>query len=133
MGTQRAEPPLHAASSVSLRKGSERQIGERLAAPERKRVRELITGPAEFADGQRFTPLLDEALETQQIELLGACADHVPRSVGYDSVATEQLAQLVDAHLERVHGALRRLLAPDAIDRAFAGDDLVRLEQEQRQ
>src|SRR5206468_6171055 len=48
-----------------------------------------------------------------------------------DPFLPEQLAQAVDADLERIHRLVRRPFSPQTVDRALARDDLVGVQEQE--
>src|SRR5205823_3494343 len=68
-----------------------------------------------------------------QIQLTNVDPEQVTRRLRFQTLLTEQLAQLRDVHLERLLGRLRRLLLPERIDQALARNDPVRFQQQGRQ
>ena len=91
------------------------------AAPERER---LARGVA-VLDQPRRTARRPARPASTRSEIAGRPRD--------DAVGAERLPERVHVHLERARAARRRLLAPDAVDQAVDRDDLVRVEQEQRE
>ena len=79
--------------------------------------------------------LLDEPLEAVEIELLAGELEHVAGRERDEQLGAgaERLAQPRDARLERAGVRLRGLLRPQLLDQPARRDDLVRVEQEQRE
>ncbi len=107
------------------------EIGERGAAPERERLAQPLGGLLRLGGAG----LLDEALEAVEIELLGGELDHVAGRERDEQLGAraERLAQARDARLERAGVRLRGLVRPQLLDQPARRDDLVRVEQEQRE
>ena len=105
----------------SLRLGERlvRDVGQGRPPPERERLRQRA--------------VLDEPLEAVDVELAVVHPQEVARRTRDDAIGAERLPQRVYVHLQRARAARRRLLAPDPVDQAVDRDDLVRVEQEQRQ
>jgi hypothetical protein len=57
----------------------------------------------------------------------------VAGAAGHEHVVAEQLPELRDVDRQVAPGARRRLAAPEAVDQAVGRDDVVRVEQEQRE
>src|SRR6266536_4789025 len=74
-----------------------------------------------------------------QVELVGPDLQHVAGRPGDEQLlggpvsAAEQLAQPRDVAVERRRRGLRRLFAPELLDQPVAGDDLVRVQQQERE
>jgi hypothetical protein len=81
--------------------------------------------------------LLSQALEAVEVELVGLELQDVTGRAGDERLlggpvrASEQLAQPGDVAVQRRRGGLRWLLAPELLDQPVAGDDLVRVQQEE--
>jgi len=75
--------------------------------------------------------LLDELLEAEEIELVRCDADQISGLLGDDYVARAKcLSQLRYVKLERVGASPRRSRSPELVDEAIAGDDFVRVGQQ---
>ena len=105
------------------------EVGERGPAPQRERLAQL---PRRLArrGGAR---LLHELLEAVRVELARGDAQHVATGARQQHILAERLAQLRDVALQRLGGGLRPLLAPELVDQALAPDELVRVQQQDRQ
>jgi hypothetical protein len=109
---QLARPQPELLEAADLRAG-ERLVGEvaqRLAAPQLERV---MRGGGAVAGG-----LLDEPLEADRVDGVGADAQLVAAAAGDDLGlgALEQPAQLRDVELHHLHAAGGRVLAPEPLD-----------------
>src|SRR5919206_4882786 len=116
----------------------ELQVGERPSAPERERLPELRGSPLRRVGRERATALPREPLEAVEVELPGVEAQHVAGRPGDDELLTrgvgvKRLAQARDVRLQRVCRASGRTRAPELVDQQVAGDDLIRVEQEDRE
>ena len=131
----RDEPQLLETSDRRLRERLVREVGERRTAPERERVAELHRGLRGVAALEVAIGLGHQPLEALQVELVRPDVDDVARRPGHDRLpaCAERLAQLRDAYLERGRPGFRRLIAPELVDQAVAGDDLVRVQEEERE
>src|SRR5436190_23171971 len=75
-------------------------------------------------------------LRARDIEPVGVDPDAVAAVRGRDRVETvsaERLAQLGDIDVDRFFGRGRRRLAPEVVDQALARDELVRMQEQDRQ
>src|SRR5436190_1337086 len=75
-------------------------------------------------------------LRARDIEPVGVDPDAVAAVRGRDRVETvpaERLAQLGDVDVDRFFGRGRRRLAPELVDQALARDELVRMQEQDRQ
>jgi hypothetical protein len=104
------------------------QVGERRPAPERKCIAQQSCGLARLAR----SGFLDEPAKAFEIELVPLDAHEVPRRARHDPLA-ELAPQPQDVVLQRRERSGRRLVSPDAVDQPLGRDDLVRVEQEQRE
>ena len=118
-GLQCPEAELLQPRRLRLREGLERDVGERVPAPEGKRAVWIAVG--------------EELLEAVHVELARLDADEVAGRARHDPVGAERLPERVHVHLERTAGARWRCLAPDAVDQPVGRHGLVRVEQEERQ
>src|SRR6266508_1456153 len=132
----RLDPLLECAESLLLQacalppgKADRVELGQRSAAPEGERLSQLLRGP-----GRLLHPRLrDQPLEALQVELAFLHPNQVAGRLGHDHVAAEGLAQLRDMNLNGCRGGLWRLVAPKLVDQAVTGDDLVRVQEQERQ
>ena len=86
----RVQPTLLQVADLRLHAVLEREICERLAAPEGERLRQRRS-----ALGRCLGPrLLAEPVELGEVELLRARCDHIPRRAPRDRLPSEQPAQL---------------------------------------
>ena len=75
----------------------------------------------------------DERLEAFQIELAVGDVDHVAPRLRADHIRAERLPQLRDVDLERVPRPLGRLVAPERLHEAVTRDDVICVEQQDRE
>ena len=126
----RAEPELLEATDLGGGERLVREIVERGAAPQRKRLARLCALPA-------VGPccLGDHALEAGGVDTVGRHAQLVAAPAGEDLsvVAAEQLAQMRDVQLHHLGSARRRVLAPQTLDQSIGGDRRVGPERQHRQ
>jgi hypothetical protein len=138
-----AVDPVHDGSEAQLlepldvgaRGRLEAEAGEGAAAPERERLLEQLQG---FLDRARRLSRArggDRALEPDRVELVGRQLEHVPVGVRRDRVPAvgELFAQQGDVDLNGLDRTGRRVLAPELVDQALPGHDLVRVEEQHRE
>jgi hypothetical protein len=102
--------------ALRLGETSLRDIGERAAAPERKR-RGGLAG-------------CDERLEALEVELARVDAKPVTGRLRLQAVLAQQLAQLGHVDLQRLRRRLGRLVVPERVDQTVRGDGPVPLQEE---
>ncbi len=95
------------------------ELGERGVPPERQRLLQL--------------PLFLQALEAREIELIGFDPQQIAGHLRLHALPAEHLSELRDVHLQSLVRRRRRLVVPQRVDQPVAGDDPVRLHQEQSQ
>ena len=81
---------------------------------------------------------LDQRLEAVQVELVGRQLEHVAGRPRHQPAAVrcrrpEQLPQPRDVDLDDLGGGGRRRLAPEAVDQPVGRDDLVAVQEQERQ
>ena len=135
----RVQPQLLEARDLGLSEGVVGEVDERRAPPQLERRAEPVRcgrGILRFACPSALT---QQALEPVGVELVGPDAKHVPGSSRDQELAggassplgLERLAQLPDVDLESVGRGLR-WLRPELVDQPIAGDELVRMHQQDR-
>ena len=103
-------------SDLGLGEVLEREVGERLAPPQRERLR---------------MPILREQLaEAVQVQLAGAHAQDVTRGPRLQPAGPEQPAQPGHVAVQLGHGRGGRRLAPQRVKEPVLRDDLVRVQQQ---
>jgi hypothetical protein len=95
-------------------------------APEPEGLLQRLGCRGRFLSGRFF----DQPLEALRIEVAGVDLDQVAGRPRDDRLAAEGLAKLRDVYLERRRGGLGRGPAPKLVDQTAAGNDLVRVQQE---
>jgi hypothetical protein len=117
-----------------VRRSLERDISERMAAPEGERRGQPIGCLVGAAFVERALPLGSKTLETLGIELSGMDAQDVPRGLCDQALGiaehTSKLGHPVVDDLDRGFG---RFLAPELVDERVEGHDPVRVQQEHRE
>src|SRR5215211_1662250 len=113
---------------LALGEGVVGEVGQGPAAPECERLGERIRGRLRvFA-----VRLGGKPLEAGEVEFVGLDAEQVAGAACLQPLRGEQLAQVGDVDLERRPRRLRGVLAPESVDQCVAGDDLVRMQEEDR-
>ena len=123
---RRREPQLFEPEDLRLREGLERELGERIAAPEGERV-------AQHRDALLRLPprgVVHERLEPVQVDLLLGGREHVARRPGDDELRPEQPPQRGDEILEGRRRRSGRGLAPERVDQESRRGDLARAQEE---
>src|SRR5262245_5099759 len=124
----RSEAQLLEARDLALGEGVVGEIGERRSAPERERL-----GQRRRTRRRVAAVRSDGPLEAGEVELLGLDVEQVAGRARIQSLRREQLAQVGDIDLEGRPRRLRGALAPEAVDQRVAGNDLVRMQEENRE
>ena len=106
--------------------------------PLRERLGEAVGRLLGPARGEVGAPARDKLLEARHVELVGRDARDVARPLGDDharrlAIGLDRLAQLRHVALQRGRGRRGRRLTPDQVDQPLAGDDLVGVQQQDRQ
>ena len=103
------------------------ELGERRAAPERERRLRV-------AAREEAARLPGPLLEAGQVEVAGVELEQVAARTRPDHVCLRQrAAQAGDVHLQRLRGVGGRRLRPEQLDQAAGGDDVVRVQEQERQ
>ena len=119
---------------IDARERLELQVRERPAAPQALAVPQHPGRASRVPLLERSPPLGQQPLEAVQVELAGLDVHEVAgRAREEDRVGAERLAQPRHVDLERVARRRRRVLGPQLLDQAVAGDDPVGLQQQDRQ
>jgi hypothetical protein len=113
------ETQLLQAGNLGLRKRLVREVGKGPSSPQRKSHPRL--------------PIVEEPLEALEVELPLADPQPVAGRLRLDPLPAEQLAQLRDVDLQSFPTCFRRLLLPQRIDQPVGRDDLVRVQEQNRQ
>ena len=116
-GLDRPEAQLLEPRRLRLGERLERDVGERVAAPE--------------GEGPVRVTVRQEELEAIYVELAGLHPDDVAGRPGGDPVGSERLPERVHVYLERARGARGRRFPPDAVDQPVGRHGLVGVEQQE--
>ena len=116
----------------------ERLVGdvrERGAPPEPERLPERHRRKLRRAFGELLAALAEQALEQARVDPVGLDVEHVAGRAGHEGAPalSERLAELRDADPESGAAAARRLVAPEILEQAVVRDDLVCVEEEERE
>ncbi len=109
------------------------EVGKGAPPPELGRVPELLRRLRRHTTGEVRPSVLDHALEPLGIQLLWLDAEQVARAAGDEQARLQELSQLRDAVLDNLRRRRRRIALPQLVDEAVARDDLVRVQEEDRQ
>ena len=134
---QGGEPEHVQSRDLALGERVVREVCERLAAPERKRLPQRRLRLRRLAGGERPPALLDEALEAIDVELTRRDRQDVAVRPRLDETPRrrrlERLTQTRNVDLHVLHGIRRRPLVPDGVDQPIHGDDLVPVQEQRRE
>ena len=126
---ERRQAQLLEPSHVGLGEGLVGQVGERGSAPERERVAQLLRRAERIVRAR----LRHEPLEAGEVELGRLDVQNVPRCPRGEPSVPERLAQPGHVDLDALGGRRWRRLPPELVDQPLRGDDLVGVQQEDRQ
>ena len=79
------------------------------------------------------SPLLDQVLELSGVDRVWVDPEQIARRLPDDRVRRQQLAELRDVDLERVGRGLGRVAGPELLDQCVCRDDLVPVQEQQRE
>jgi hypothetical protein len=127
---QRGQPQLLDARDRVLRERLVAEVRQRLAPEEPERLPEKGRAPARIALPPRA---FEQPCEAVGVELPLGDPQQVPRLTRLDRLLPECLAEGRDVAVKGGRGRLRRVVAPQRLDDRVGGDDVVCVEQEQRQ
>ena len=109
------------------------ELGERRAAPERECFAEIRRCPLGTPRGELSLAFRAQVHEPREIELALTDEQPVPSRLGEQPVDSEPLAQLGEMLLQRVVRRDGRPIDPQLLDQASCRDQLVRMQEEQRE
>ena len=125
------QPQLVEPADRRARKRLVREVGERRPAPESECVAKTLRRHR----GLVRLGLVEQAREAVEVELVRPGPEHVagrPRLEPFRRAA-ESLPELRDAHLQRGHARGRRAFRPELVEQPVARDDLVRVQEQERE
>src|SRR5215204_5860817 len=131
---ERGEPLLLEPRDLRLRERLVAEVGERTPAPQRERLPQLVGGGGRVAPLERLAAGVRQRGEALGVQLSGRDAQHVAAALGPQraGLRPERAADLEDGVLERLGRRRRRGLAPQGVDQPLGRDDLVAVDQQQR-
>ena len=98
----------------------EREVGQRVAAPQGERIGRASCRPHRLADAR----LREQLLEANRVQRLRVDVEHISgRSREQRQVVAEQASQARDVRLDRVLRTPRRLLRPEVLHETILRDD----------
>jgi hypothetical protein len=109
------------------------ELRERRAAPHRQGGVELARRAIGVAGGKGGAPVARQRAERLEVQLAVGDRQRVAGGVCAQRLRRQELAQLRDVDLHHLASALGRVVAPQLVDQAVAGDRQVRVQQQQRQ
>jgi hypothetical protein len=131
------EPKLHESPPFAFRELVRAEIGERFSSPETECLAEGLGGPSGIAACKQLTTLREELLEAGEVDLRGRDLECVSGCPGHEHANPVTVAecppQARDRSLQCVRCRLARPRAEEFLDKDIAGDDLVRMQEEQRE
>jgi hypothetical protein len=126
---ERGEPQALEAGDLRSREVLVREVCERRPAPHRERLAQ----PSRRALRGRFARLGNDPLEARPVELVRLDAQQVAGLARDESPLAELFAQARDVDLNAFRRRARRLFRPKLVDQPRHRDDLVRVQEEDRQ
>ncbi len=132
---ERRQPLLLEPRDLRLRERLVGQVGQRRAAPHRKGLPQPFGRGRRVAGVERGAAAGSQRLEAVRVELAGRHPQHIAarlRSQGRRPVA-ERPANLQHGVLQRLGRGRRRRPAPERVDQPLGRDDLVAVDQQQRE
>jgi hypothetical protein len=109
------------------------QIGERGPTPQRQRRVQCRCGIRDSSPRRRLTPLLEQTLESIEVQLLRFDPQQIARGTPREPAPSERLPKSRDVVVKRVSSARRRMLSPQSLDQPISGDCLVGVQQKDRE
>ena len=133
---QCCQPQLVELGDLVTAVGFEQEAGQGRAAPEVERLAQKLDSHFELARRCALAGGGKELLQARDIEPLGIDLEAVAPVRGRDrvvTVANQRLAQLGDVDVDGLPRRWRRRLAPELVDQPLACDELVRVQEQDRQ
>ena len=126
------EAKLFEPGDLALRKRLVAEVDERGAAPQRERLAEQLRGCLRVPLGALLPRPAEQGLEAVAIELPGLDLKEIAGRARDEARASgaEGAPKPRDVALQRCPRGLRRILAPELVDQAVGGDDLVLMKEE---
>jgi hypothetical protein len=123
------ESCLFQASGFVANERLEGEILQRPTTPEGKSGSQLLRPLGK----RRVARLGYQALEPSEVEVLRIDAEYVTRGLRHNQLGPDRLPEAGDIVLERRAGSLRGVRPPDLVDQAVARDQVVRVQQQERE
>ena len=117
------------ARDLDLREGLVLQVGQRVPAPERQCLAQLLPGVL----GVRAASIAEQLLEAGKIELRGLDLEEIAGRPRDEPALAQLLSQPRDVYLDALGRRRRRLVPPELVDQAVGRHDLVRVQEQQRE
>jgi hypothetical protein len=125
------QPHLVQPARLLVRQGDAGQVGQRAAAPQRERGAQV---PDPLGRVGRAPALPDQSLGDLHVRALGTEVEDVAGRPGPDRVpAAQHAAQVGHVALQRVGDHRGGVRAPHRVDELVGGDDLARVQREDRE
>ena len=130
----RGHPKLLEALDLGPRERLVGAVRERIAAPERERLIEERVGLCGPAGRVRTPTLREQALEPAHVDPLRLDLERIPARARHEQLGRpEQFSQPRDLMVEAVARGSGRPLAPELVDQPVARNNLVGVEEEDRE
>jgi hypothetical protein len=130
---ERRQAKLLEASDLRLDEIERREIGERRPAEERQRCPERSDRGGRISAVERRASVRHESLELGDIELVGIGANEITAGAGFHGLVLEETAEPRDRDADGPDGGVRSLGTEELLGEVFRRDELVRVQQEQRE
>jgi hypothetical protein len=130
-----SEPQLFEPLALDLHEALVGEVGEGRAAPERRRLPESRGRGRGVSGGASSASRIDELRAPDGIDVPWLDGEDVAAGPGLEpgGLGAEDLAQVRDVHPEASGGGLHRRGRPHLLDQPLGGDDLVGVEEQQRE
>ena len=127
------EPQLLEPGNGSLGEALAAEVGERRPAPQLERLVQTEGRLLCLTGGERRSPILDEPLETPQVEVVVLDPHEIAGEARGERVASDHTPETVDVRFDQARGGGARLLAPELLGEQLRGDDLAGVEEQKRE
>src|SRR5262245_23163940 len=130
---ERDQPPLLQSLRLSLRERLIEEVRECRPTPEGERGPQRLSRLLGPVRSEAPPPIPQKSLEPVDVELVALDMEHVSGRAPRQPPVAERLAQARHVGVERVSRCRRRTLSPQAVDQAIARDDVVGMQQQDRE
>ncbi len=130
---ERREPQFLEPHDLGQRERLPGEVGERRSLPQRECCPQGLGRTGWVARGQRRAAFLAEALKLERVDGIELDGEAVPRRHRLEGPLGQPLSDLRDVHLDGVPRRLGRVVAPESVDQAVAGDNGVGLQKQDRE